>query len=75
MSSCAQPPRWARDPEEAFADGSTVVVDEAYLRESIADPNETIVTGFAANIMPPTFRQSLSDDQIDAIIEYIKTLK
>jgi cytochrome c oxidase subunit 2 len=61
--------------EETFADGSTVVVDEAYLRQSIVDPNATIVKGFAANIMPPTFRQSLSDDQVAVIIEYIKTLK
>lgn len=60
---------------ETLADGSTVLVDEDYLRESIVDPNAKIVKGFAAGIMPPTFRQSLSDDQIEAIIEYIKTLK
>jgi len=61
--------------EETLADGSTVKVDEAYLRESIVDPNVKIVKGFPAGVMPQDFGQKLSDEEIQAIIEYIKTLK
>lgn len=60
--------------EEMLADGATVLVDEAYLIESILDPNAKIVRGFTPGIMPQDFAQKLSDEQIDAIIAYIKTL-
>ncbi|MFQ5946753.1 MAG: c-type cytochrome [Anaerolineae bacterium] len=60
--------------EETLADGSTVLVDEAYLIESIVEPNAKIVRGFPPDIMPQDFAQKLSDEQIDAIITYIKTL-
>ncbi|HEX6982643.1 MAG TPA: cytochrome c oxidase subunit II [Balneolaceae bacterium] len=59
--------------EEQLADGSTVVVDENYIRESILEPNAKIVQGF-----PPvmnTYKGTLNNEQINAIIEYIKTLK
>ncbi len=61
--------------EETLADGSTVKVDEAYLRESIVDPNAKVVKGFPAGVMPQDFGQKLSDKEIQAIIEYIKTLR
>ena len=60
--------------EEALEDGTTVTVDEAYLRESILDPGAKIVKGFP-NAMPDIFKGSLSDSDLDIIIEYIKTLK
>lgn len=60
--------------EESLADGSTVQVEEAYLRESIVDPKAKIVDGFSANIMAGDYGQKLSDSDIRAIIEYIKTL-
>ncbi|MFQ5523798.1 MAG: c-type cytochrome [Acidimicrobiia bacterium] len=60
--------------EETLGDGSTVLVDEAYLRESIVDPNAKIVQGYAPNIMPQDFGTRLSDEEIDALIAYIKTL-
>jgi mono/diheme cytochrome c family protein len=59
----------------ALADGTTVTVDEAYLREAILDPNASVVSGYTRDIMPTYFRQKISDDQIEAIIEYIKSLK
>lgn len=52
--------------------GQTVSANEAYLTESIKDPNAKIVAGFPANVMP---RFSLSDSQIKAIVSYIETLK
>lgn len=59
--------------EEALADGSTVTVDENYLRESILEPSAKVVDGFP-DVMN-TYQGQLSDEQINAIIEYIKTLK
>lgn len=61
--------------EETLDDGTTVIVDEAYLRESILDPDAKIVEGFSAGIMPADFAERLSDAQLDLLIEYIKVLK
>lgn len=58
-----------------FEDGSTVTADEAYVHESIVNPNAKIVKGFQPNLMPATYAQTLSEDQITAIIEFIKTLQ
>ena len=61
--------------EETMDDGTTVTVDEAYLRESILDPNAKVVEGFLPDIMPTDFAERLSDAQLDLLIEYIKVLK
>ncbi|MGE3858028.1 MAG: c-type cytochrome, partial [Dehalococcoidia bacterium] len=58
-----------------LADGSSVTVDDAYLKESITTPNAKVVKGFAANVMPATFGNTLKPEQIDQIIAYIKSLK
>ncbi len=55
-----------------LSDGRTLSADEAYIRESIFDPGAKIVKGFP-NVMP-TFKGALSDDDVTAIIAYIKTL-
>ncbi len=55
--------------------GGPVKADEAYLKESITNPNAKVVKGFAPNLMPATFGNSLKPDEIDQIIAYIKTLK
>jgi cytochrome c oxidase subunit 2 len=55
-------------------DKGAIKVDEAYLRESILEPNAKITTGFSAGIMP-AFGGQLSDDQVRALIEFIKTVK
>ena len=52
-----------------------MTVDDAYIRESILEPNIKIVEGFQPNLMPPNFGDTLSDSDIDIIIEYIKSLK
>jgi cytochrome c oxidase subunit 2 len=57
-----------------LADGTTVTADEAYIRESIIDPSAKIVKGYQ-NIMPSTFKDTLSDQQISDLIAYIETLK
>lgn len=60
--------------EVTLSDGSTVTADENYIRESILEPEAKIVQGFQAGLMP-TYQGQLNDEQINAIIEYIKTLK
>ncbi len=59
--------------EIALADGQTVTVDENYIRESILEPQASIVAGF--DPVMPTYQGLLSDKQIDALIAYIKSLK
>jgi cytochrome c oxidase subunit 2 len=59
---------------ETFEDGSTATVDEAYLHESIVDPNVRIVQGFRP-VMPPNFGQILTEEQISDLIEYVKSLQ
>lgn len=61
--------------QATLADGSTVTRDDAYLRESITAPNAKVVKGFNPGIMPGTFGQSLTPDQINQLVEYMKTLK
>ena len=57
-------------------EGGSVVVDENYIRESILDPNAKISAGFAASKgVMPVFAGTLSEDDINAIIEFIKSLK
>jgi len=58
--------------EVELEDGSTVAADETYLRNSILDPNSQIVAGFPG-IMPP-YAGVFSDEDVAAIIEYIKSL-
>jgi cytochrome c oxidase subunit 2 len=48
--------------------------DEAYLRQSIVDPNADIVAGFSPDIMPQTLGDTLTDDDISALIAYIQSL-
>jgi cytochrome c553 len=58
-----------------LTDGTTVTVDDAYIRESILDPNAKIVQGFQPNVMIQTYKDTLSDSDIEALIAYIKSLK
>jgi cytochrome c oxidase subunit 2 len=59
--------------QEQLADGSSVTVDENYIRESIVDPNAKIVQGFVPSM--PTYQGKLKDKELDGIIAYIKSLK
>lgn len=56
-----------------LADGKTVVANEDYLRESLLNPGAKIVKDFPP--VMPTFQGILKDDEITAVIAYIKTLK
>jgi cytochrome c oxidase subunit 2 len=61
---------WGKD--ESTTSGS-VKVDENYIRESIMEPQAKIVSGFAPTM--PTYKGQISDDEIAALIEYLKSLK
>jgi mono/diheme cytochrome c family protein len=61
--------------ERLLEDGSSVLADEDYLRESIVNPNAAIAQGFVPNVMPQDFGERLSDEAIVALIEYIKTVR
>jgi cytochrome c oxidase subunit II len=53
--------------------GQVVLADEAYLRESILSPSAKVVAGFQP--VMPTFQGLVSEEQLLALIEYIKSLR
>jgi len=52
-----------------------VKADEVYLKNMITNPGSYTVKGYKTGIMPPTFGKTLTDQQIQDIIAYIKSLK
>jgi cytochrome c oxidase subunit 2 len=52
--------------------GGTVLVDEAYLRESIVNPQARIVEGYQP--LMPTFQGLVTEEQINQLIAYIKSI-
>lgn len=52
--------------------GQTVIADEAYLRESIVNPQAKIVAGFQP--LMPTFQGLVSEEQLLQLISYVKSL-
>lgn len=55
---------------EQLADGTSVQVDEAYLKESILDPKARLVQGYP----PVMVAYTLKDDELGAVIALIKSL-
>ena len=53
--------------------GDTVVVDEAYVRESILNPSAKVTAGFQP--IMPTFQGLVSEEQLLELIEYVKALR
>ena len=56
-----------------LADGSTVIADEAYIRESILQPKAKIVAGYQP--VMPTFQGLVTEEQIMNLTAYIKSLQ
>ena len=46
--------------------------DEAFIKESIVDPNKVIAPGFGRGIMPQNFKTTIPPDQLDALVKYLK---
>lgn len=55
-----------------FADGSSAKVDETYIRQSVLEPGAKIRQGYKNQM--PTFKGRLSDAEITALIQYLKSL-
>jgi cytochrome c oxidase subunit 2 len=56
-----------------LASGERVVADEAYIRESILNPQAKITVGFQP--IMPTFQGLVTEEQLLELIEYVKSLK
>ncbi|MCS6817071.1 MAG: cytochrome c oxidase subunit II [Blastocatellia bacterium] len=57
-----------------LADGRTVVADEAYLRESILNPDAKIVAGFSSPSVMPTYQGQITEEQLLQLVAYLKSL-
>jgi cytochrome c oxidase subunit II len=55
-----------------LADGGEVIIDEAYIIESIKYPDRQIVMNYDQGSMPET---QITDEEIKELVDYIKTLK
>ena len=55
-----------------LTDGSTVVANEAYIRETILNPSTQVPAGYAP--IMPTYQGQISEDGLIDLVEYIKTL-
>lgn len=55
-----------------LSDGTKVVADEEYLRESILNPSVKIVAGFQP--IMPTFQGLVTEEGVLQLVEYIKSL-
>jgi cytochrome c oxidase subunit 2 len=57
-------------------DDKKVTANDAYLRESMLQPSAKTVKGFQKGLMETTIKpNSLSDKEVRALIEYIKTFR
>lgn len=54
------------------SDGSTVIADNQYIHDCIVAPHTTTVAGFT--VLMPLYKGVLTEDQVLALVEYIKSL-
>src|SRR4029079_11772073 len=68
-------PTWANSfgRKRHTSDGRDVVIDEAYLTESMMDPRAVIAAGFAPVMR--SYQGALSPAEASAIVEYIRSLR
>ena len=58
--------------QEALANGTTVNIDDTYIRESILNPQARLVAGYGP--VMPTFQGLVNEEGLMSLIEYIKSL-
>ncbi len=58
--------------QETLATGTTVTVDDTYIRESILTPQMKLAAGYGP--VMPTFQGLVNEEGVMSLIEYIKTL-
>ena len=57
--------------EIELSDGTKIIADESYIRESIANPKAKVRAGFEGARMPA---YKLTEEEMTAVIAYIKSL-
>ena len=80
-NTCHRPDAQGRGPvlqglfgkTQVLLSGENVVVDEAYVRESILNPGAKITAGFQP--IMPAFQGLVSEEQLLELIEYVKSLQ
>jgi cytochrome c oxidase subunit 2 len=45
--------------------------DADFIHESIVNPNDEIAPGYQPDVMPKTFGESLTDAQLQSLVEYL----
>lgn len=58
--------------QETLANGTTVNVDDTYIRESILTPQMRLVAGYGP--VMPTFQGQVNEEGLMSLIEYIKSI-
>lgn len=58
--------------EVRLNDGSTVIADESYIRESILDAQAKVVAGY--DKVMPDFKGQISEEQVSQLIAFIKSI-
>ncbi|MFI5181954.1 MAG: cytochrome c oxidase subunit II [Thermoanaerobaculia bacterium] len=79
-NTCHRPDSSARAPilngiygkSVKMIDGASVVADDAYIRESILNPQAKIVAGYQP--IMPTFKGVISEEELLQLVEYVKKL-
>ena len=56
-----------------LTDGRQILVDDAYLRNSILNPSEHVTAGFAP--IMPTYQGQISEDGLIDLVEFIKNMQ
>lgn len=56
-----------------LASGETVTADDAYIFSSIVAPANQVVEGYDA-VMPPDYGDTLTETEVEDLVEYIKSL-
>lgn len=59
--------------EVILSTGQKIFADRDYLRESIIDPGRKLVAGY--QFMMPTYKDQLTHEQVNQVVEYIMSLK
>jgi cytochrome c oxidase subunit 2 len=80
-NTCHRPDTQGRGPvlqglfgkTQTLQGGETIVVDEAYVRESILNPGAKITAGFQP--IMPAFQGLVTEEQLLELIEYVKSLQ
>ncbi len=60
--------------KETFEDGKEYTADENYIHRCITEPQTIKIKGYPAGVMP-SFKGVVSDDDVSAIIAFMKTLE